>query len=222
MEQNDVVLALIDQLEPELERVGMEKDGLFLQWAEMAGLEGDEAEAFRVMQQLEFNRLYNDGLLDVVESDFVIPALPDNCPEDVLATRADAMALKEQLDRQSTLCAWLADQLEAACADQVALIEDLLRDNMNRIVVSNDKTEWILMELYDLDPEGALTLDDFKLIQGEAFVDAALPLADTGVTLPAVPEGCSDEDKIARRDLERFLNNLGIALALENWLQEKL
>ena len=117
MEQNDVVLALIDQLEPELERVGMEKDELFLQWAEMAGLEGDEAEAFRVMQQLEFNRLYNDGLLDVVESDFVIPALPDNCPEDVLATRADAMALKEQLDRQSTLCAWLADQLEAACAD---------------------------------------------------------------------------------------------------------
>ena len=75
MEQNDVVLALIDQLEPELERVGMEKDGLFLQWAEMAGLEGDEAEAFRVMQQLEFNRLYNDGQLDVVESDFVIPAL---------------------------------------------------------------------------------------------------------------------------------------------------
>ena len=42
------------------------------------------------------------------------------------------------------------------------------------------------------------------------------------MTLPAVPEGCSDEDKIARRDLERFLNNLGIALSLENWLQEKL
>ena len=93
---------------------------------------------------------------------------------------------------------------------------------MNRIVVSNDETEWILMELYALDPEGALTLDDFKIIQGEAFVDAQLPLADTGVTLPAVPDGCSDEDKIARRDLERFLNNLGIALALENWLQDKL
>ena len=200
----------------------MEKDGLFEQWAQMAGLEGDDAQAFTVMQQLEFNRLFNDGQLDVVESDFVIPALPDNCPDDVLATRADAMALKEQLDRQSTLCAWLADQLEAACADQVALIEDLLRDNMNRIVVSNDKTEWILMELYALDPMGALTLDEFKLLQGEAFVDAALPLADTGVTLPAVPDGCSDEDKIARRDLERFLNNLGIALALENWLQEKL
>ena len=159
-------------MNPELERIGMEKDGLFLQWAQMAGLEGDDAQAFMVMQGLEFNRLYNDGQLDVVESDFVIPALPDNCPDDVLATRADAMALKAQLDRQATLCAWLSDQLEAACADQVALIDDLLRDNMNRIVVSNDKTEWILMELYDLDPEGALTLDDFKLIQGEAFVAA--------------------------------------------------
>ena len=222
MDQKDVVEALIAEMNPELERIGMEKDALFLQWAEMAGLEGAEAEAFRVMQQLEFNRLYNDGQLEVVESDFVIPALPDNCPEDVLATRADAIALKDQLDRQATLCDWLSDQLEKACADQVTLIEDLLRDNMNRIVVSNDQTEWILMELYALDPEGALTLDDFKLIQGEAFVDAALPLAETGVTLPAVPEGCSDEDKIARRDLERFLNNLGIALALENWLQDKL
>ena len=43
MDQQAAVQALIDQLNPELERVGMEKDGLFLQWAEMESLEGDEA-----------------------------------------------------------------------------------------------------------------------------------------------------------------------------------
>ena len=33
MDQQDVVQALIDEMNPELERIGMEKDGLFLQWA---------------------------------------------------------------------------------------------------------------------------------------------------------------------------------------------
>ena len=47
-------------------------------------------------------------------------------------------------------------------------------------------------------------------------------MADTGVTVPAVPEEGSDEARDARRGLERFLNNLGVALALEDWLQMKL
>ena len=97
-----------------------------------------------------------------------------------------------------------------------------MADNMNRIEESNDKTEWILMELFALDPEGARDLDAFKEIQGEAFVEANVPLADTGVIVPAVPEECSDEARDARRGLERFLNNLGVALALEDWLQMKL
>lgn len=47
-----------------------------------------------------------------------------------------------------------------------------MADNMNRIEESNEKTEWILMELFALDPEGARDLDAFKEIQGEAFVEA--------------------------------------------------
>jgi hypothetical protein len=33
-----------------------------------------------------------------------------------------------------------------------------------------------------------------------------------------VAEDCSEEAKDAQRGLERFLNNLGVALALEDWL----
>ena len=95
-------------------------------------------------------------------------------------------------------------------------------ENMNRIEESNDRTEWIIMELFSLDQEGTNNLDRFKEVQGEAFVDARVPFADTGVTLPVIAEECSDEAKDAQRGLERFLNNLGVALALEDWLQDKL
>ena len=95
-------------------------------------------------------------------------------------------------------------------------------ENMNRIEESNDRTEWIIMELFGLDQEGTSNLDRFKEVQGEAFVDARVPFADTGVTLPVIAEECSDEAKDAQRGLERFLNNLGVALALEDWLQDKL
>ena len=57
------------------------------------GATGDAAEAFRVLQELEFNRMYNNGELPVVTTSFTIPALADDCPEATLEIRQEAMLL---------------------------------------------------------------------------------------------------------------------------------
>ena len=104
-------------MEPELESINEEKVKLFASWAEMIGATGDAAEAFAVMQQLEFNRMYNAGELERSSTDFVIPPLPENCPEDTLEILVDAEALREELIRLATLCDWIEDQLDKTCED---------------------------------------------------------------------------------------------------------
>ena len=108
---------MIDEMGPEIDRINEEKARLFASWAEMIGAVGDAAEAFAVMQTLEFNRMYTAGELPVSSTDFVIPPLPGNCPEDTLDVLEDGEALRLELIRLATLCDWIEDQIEKACED---------------------------------------------------------------------------------------------------------
>lgn len=42
---------------------------------------------------------------------------------------------------------------------------------------------------------------------------------DTGITVPAVPEGCQDETKAAAADLQDFVGDLEAALTYQEYLQ---
>ena len=50
------------------------------------------------------------------------------------------------------------------------------------------------------------------------FMQAGIPNADTEVAVPSVPDDCLPETKAALMALDTFLNDLGKALAYEQWL----
>ena len=100
-----------------MDSINEEKARLFASWAEMIGAVGDAAEAFAVMQTLEFNRMFAAGELIPSSTDVAIPPLPGNCPEDTLDVLEDANALRSELIRLATLCDWIDDQIEKACED---------------------------------------------------------------------------------------------------------
>ena len=132
-DQADIIRDLIDAQDPELQRIADEKTRLFAAWAEMEGVTGEAAEAFRVLNELEFNRMFNAGELPVSTTTFTIPAVSDDCPEATLEVRREAEALKAELERLATLCDWLDEQIQKACEDQVEEITRIMTDNMNRI-----------------------------------------------------------------------------------------
>ena len=113
LDQADLIRELIEAQDPELARIEEEKARLFAALAEMKGdgATGDAAEAFRVLQELEFNRMFTGGELEVVTTSFTIPALADDCPEGTLEVRQEAERLKDELDRLATLCDWLEEQV---------------------------------------------------------------------------------------------------------------
>jgi hypothetical protein len=67
-----------------------------------------------------------------------------------------------------------------------------------------------------------LDIDAFTQQKEEDFAAAALDNEDTEIMIPMVPENCQQDTKDAVAALEDFVNQLGEALAYQNYLQALL
>jgi hypothetical protein len=133
----------------------------------------------------------------------------------------EAANVIRELDLIQTLCDWIRDSLDAACADLGDNINDLLMTNEPRYEESRAKQIEILTELFTLGKaDGFATLDMY--IAEMMFQASTAPAVDTGIVVPAVPEGCDQDVKDAAGALQDFIDILGPVLGQENFMKDFL
>jgi hypothetical protein len=75
-----------------------EKSEMFATWYQLAGEEQDaDAAAFELRKSLEFNELYNDGLVEVAESGVDLESVPEDCQDSTKDKLAEAQSLVDDL-----------------------------------------------------------------------------------------------------------------------------
>ena len=93
---------------------------------------------------------------------------------------------------------------------------------MERLPTSISAAASIIEELFEIDDEGFEDIEAFTLDKAEKFTAANTPGKDTGVVVPAVPDECSEETKVAGAALQSYLSDLGTSLAYQTFLQAQL
>jgi hypothetical protein len=101
-------------------------------------------------------------------------------------------------------------------------LTSLLADNMARLPASLANTASIIEELFAKGDTGFDTIEEYADSRANAFTAAALASVDTGVEVPTVSDDCDQETKDAATSLTMFLNDLGNALAYQQFNQDEL
>jgi hypothetical protein len=95
-----------------------------------------------------------------------------------------------------------------------------LTDNSGRLGETDAWIESVLAELLRFKPDGQDNAEDFRAKKEAdyALLDPAPEQSESGIVIPAVPEGCSDETKMAAQALEEFDDGLREKLTFYDYL----
>ena len=73
-----------------------------------------------------------------------------------------------------------------------------LADNNGRLGETDALIESVLEELFRFKPDGQDNMDDFRAAkEADYAMNPPTEKSESGIDIPAVPEGCSDETKMA-------------------------
>ena len=213
----DDLQTIIDDETPRLTEAEDEKAAMFETWAALESLENETLDEFISRQTAIFDGQYDPAT--AVSAGMIINDVPESCGDDTQDKYQDAQDFVAQLERVLTFCEWLDDQVTRACSDQKDEIMQVLIDNMPRLAQTEAAIESVLQELIQEKPDGADTLEAFSIIKRGQFMMAAPAPTDTGIVVPDVPEGCSDETEMARVALSDFQDELEESMTYYDFLQ---
>ena len=106
-DQAGEIQSIVDTLGATRSSRDADKSQAFAAWSTLEAGEGQDVAVFQSAQLIEFNKMYNEGLIPVVDQGIGIPVLPDKCGEIDRAFLAIAEALVGAHEREASLCAWL-------------------------------------------------------------------------------------------------------------------
>ena len=69
--------------------VQTEIDNLYLTWAELEAMDGEDQVAFETRIDNTFTTMYDDGMIAVSDTGITVPTVPDNCDESSKQAVAD-------------------------------------------------------------------------------------------------------------------------------------
>ena len=95
-----------------------------------------------------------------------------------------------------------------------------LADNNGRLGETDILIVSVLEELLRFKPDGQDKIEDFRAKKEEdyAMLDPPAEKSESGIDIPSVPEGCSDETKMAAQALQEFDDQLTEKLTFYDYL----
>ena len=177
-------------------------------------MDGEDQVAFNTRTTDSFNMMYDAGMIAVSDTGITVPTVPDNCDDSSKQAVADLANSVADLERKLTQRDWAQANVDRACDEQKALIDQTIADVEQRITDSENRADSIILELFQLGKtDGETSLSNFDTTQRTEFDMEMRPNADTGVELITVPDRCPEENKQAANMLTILNNSLGRVLA---------
>ena len=195
---------------------------------EFKKLEGETDEEFAARMKIAFDRAFDRGLIDPVDTGIVVPDLPSNAPPSTTGAKALLEKFDETLSYQLTWAQWLQIRLEDCCddiIDEYAALKlefEPVKDQAISDVAS------LLTDLYTFEGEG-LAMDNlqYALVKREQFdaaqaSPAAIDVVPSGMNIATPPDTCDDDTKLAQQECIQYSDDLSELLTYEAWLQDEL
>ena len=196
---------------------------------EFKKLEGETDEEFAARMKIAFDRAYDRGLIDPVETGIVVPDLPANAPPSTTGAKALLEKFDETLSYQLTWAQWLQIRLEDCCDDIIdeyaALKVEF--DPVKEQAVSDVAS--LLTDLYSFEGEG-LAMDNiqYALVKREQFnaaqadPETAIDVVPSGMNIATPPDTCDEETRLAQQECIEYSDDLSELLTYQDWLQGEL
>ena len=196
---------------------------------EFKKLEGETDEEFAARMKIAFDRAYDRGLIDPVETGIEIPDLPSNAPPSTTGAKALLEKFDETLSYQLTWAQWLQIRLEDCCDD---IIEEYAAlkvefEPVKEEAVSNVAS--LLTDLFTFEGEG-LAMDNiqYALVKRDQFLAAqadpstAIEAVPSGMDIATPPSTCDDDTRLAQQECIKYSDDLSELLTYEDWLSAEL
>lgn len=171
---------------------------------EFKKLDGETDEEFAARMKIAFDRAFDRGLIDPVETGIVIDELPANAPPSTTGAKALLEKFDETLSYQLTWAQWLQIRLEDCCDD---IINEYAALKVEFEPVKEEAVSDVaslLTDLYTFEGEG-LAMDNiqYALVKKAQFDAAqadpstAIDAVPSGMDIPTPPDVCDEDTRIA-------------------------
>ena len=209
--------AIIAAETPRLTAGNAMKADLFETWWVLEALENETLDEFIDRQTAVFNAQFDPAT--AVSAGMLLNNVPETCAQDTQDKYQEALDFVADLEMVLTFCDWLEAEKVRACGEQREAIMATLLANMDRLDEVEQAIESVLGELMAEKPEGATNMAEFAALKEGQFIMASPTPTDTGIVVPAVPDGCSDETKMAGAALQAFQDELEDKMTYYDFLQ---
>ena len=196
------------------------KANLFETWFVLEALENETLDEFIDRQTAVFEAQFDAN--NVVSAGMLINDVPETCAQETQDKYQEALDFVADLEMVLTFCDWLEAEKVRACGEQREAIMATLLANMPRLDETEAAIESVLGELIAEKPDGATNMAEFAALKEGQFLIASPIPSETGIVVPAVPEGCSDETKMAGAALQAFQVELQEKITYYDFLQALL
>jgi hypothetical protein len=193
------------------------KADLFETWFALEALENETLDEFIDRQTAVFNAQFDAN--SAVSAGMLINDVPETCAQETQDKYQEALDFVADLEMVLTFCDWLEAEKIRACGEQREAIMGTLLANMPRLDDTEAAIESVLGELIAEKPDGASNMAEFAALKEGQFMIASPTPSETGIDVPAVPEGCSDETKTAGAALQAFQDELEEKITYYDFLQ---
>jgi len=196
------------------------KVSLFQTWAALESLENETLDEFITRQTAVFDAQFDAS--SAVSAGMIINDVPETCGEDTQVKYQEALDFVAALEKVLTFCDFLSAEKQRACEEHRVAIMATLLENMPRLDETETAIESVLSELIAEKDDGATSMAEFAALKEGQFIIDSPTASDTGIVVPAVPEGCSDETKTAAAALQAFQDELEEKITFYDFLQRLL
>jgi hypothetical protein len=183
---------------------------------EMLGQDGEIFADFSDRMRADFDA---DDTVVPVESNIIVPIIPENAMQDAKDAAADLQAVKDELIDCLTYQAWL----EALLVDSCDALTDEIVGIQNAQPAKDAYDAEVMEALYALVGNDVETFEEFAARIRDVFdmrPEGTVEDAESTIDIPDVPETCQDSTKAAREDLVAFDNACIDQNTFDNWLED--
>lgn len=202
---------------PRLNSATDEKAALFETWFALEALENETLDEFIDRQTSVFDAQFDAN--SAVSAGMLINEVPETCAQETQDKYQEALDFVADLEMVLTFCDWLEAEKVRACGEQREAIMATLLANMPRLDETEAAIESVLGELIAEKPDGASNMAEFAALKEGQFMMASPAPSETGIVVPAVPDGCSDDTKMAGAALQAFQDELEEKITYYDFLQ---
>ena len=134
-----------------------------------------------------------DTAVDVVPSGMQIATPPDTCDDDTKLAQQECLDYSDDLSELLTYEAWLGDELKRACDALKAQMDVETVAGIDQLEAKQDVLAALLEDLQLLNENTAEGNIAFARRLRAEFEAENIPLMDSGIVIPTVPESCEEE-----------------------------